>query len=346
MNGQSRSAAARESTRREFLGVAASVALGAVPYPSARDFGSTRWRSADGAPASAPTSHPALHPWWMDQGEPSVVIEARSPSVVRGVNVDDAILEDMLTTALARLTGQKSLRDAWGRLLGDARRVAIKFNSVGEPVIGTTTPMARLLVQSLRDAGVPEHHVCLVEAPGLVASALRTGQLPVGWGPPVAVGDGAEQLAAWLYDVDAVINVGFLKVHQIAGMSGAMINLSHALLRRPARYHGNGCSPFVGQVIGSENVASRVKLNIINALRIVVDRGPEAGPDDVSARGSLLASFDPVALDAIGWAILAQERKSRNLSHDFKVPYITSAQVLGVGRARTSEIQRIDETLP
>ncbi len=342
----------RRPSRREILRAVAAGALGAIAAPRLVGAQTTRPSSRPATrPASSPTSNPASRPirltrvptpWWLKTtASRARVVDIRSREILAEEAGDTVTLEDILDQGLLHLVPADTPREAWRRVLGKAERVVLKFNSVGDRVLGTNEMMARALVSRLEDAGYSRKQITLVEAPEFLREALGTAAPVRAWGEAVPVGRGLQQLAQYLYDADAIINVPLLKTHQIAGMSCCMKNLSHALLRHPARCHANGCSPFVGQVVGSTPVSTRLRLNIVNALRVVVDRGPDARPEDVAEYGGLLLGFDPLAVDIVGRSVLAMERRSRGLPPWFGVPYLDSAAVMRVGRWRPAEIERL-----
>ena len=112
-------------------------------------------------------------------------------------------------------------------------------------------------------------------------------------------------------------------------------------MRHPARYHSNGCSPYVGQVIGSQEVSARLKLSVVNAVRLVVNHGPDAREEDIIGYGGLLLGFDPVAVDNVGLSILAMERRRLGLPATPPVRYLESAAQMGLGRWRAADIDRV-----
>jgi hypothetical protein len=295
-------------------------------------------------PSSSPVSTPRRisPPWWIQQHQSrSRVVDIRSNSVVQGSAVDHVGLGEMLDQAIRSLTGQATEEAGWRRVLGAAERIVLKFNAVGARVIDTNEVMARLLVERIAAAGYEPQNLVLVEVPSYLRRELGTGEITPGWGAPVSVGGRLEPLARYLHESDAIVNVPLLKTHQIAGMSGCMKNLSHALVRHPAWYHANGCSPYVGQVIGSQAVSARVKLNLVNAVRVVVNGGPDARGEDIVGYGGLLLGFDPVAVDTLGLGILATERRRLGLAGGGQVRYLASAAGMGIGRWRPVEIDRI-----
>jgi hypothetical protein len=271
----------------------------------------------------------------------SRVVDVRSDKVLNASVPDPLVLGELLDQGLCYLTGAATPEPAWRAVLGTARRIVVKLNSVGADVIGTTDAMVRVLVERIKQAGYDSSQIALVEAPQHLTKILATRKPPRGWGSPAIVGGNAEPLAAYLLEADAVINVPFLKTHQIAGMSASLKNLSHALIRHPGRYHDNACSPYVGQVVGAQEVSSRLKLNVVNALRMVVNNGPDAREEDIVAYGGLLLGFDPVAVDTVGLELLAIERRRLGVRGRLDVRYLPAAGEAGVGRWRPGHLERI-----
>ncbi len=334
---KNRESGRRQLTRRELLSAAGATALGFLATSDSGFAQSTQ------PVASRPGAGRLAHvPWWLERHHPrSRVVDIRSSNVLHASDVARTALGEMLDRGIRELTDAKTPEHAWWTVLGSAERIVVKFNSVGADVINTNEPLARLLVDRIAAAGYAPERIALIDLPGFLTRELGTREAVRGWGAPVAVGAGLEPLAEYLYEADAIINIGLLKTHRIAGMSGCLKNLSHALMRHPAWYHGNRCSPYVGQVVGSKEVSSRLKLNVTNAVRVVVNRGPDARPEDVIGYGGLLLGFDPVAVDNVGLSILAMERQRRGLTPALGVRYLASAAEMGLGRWRPADIERI-----
>ncbi len=344
--GAPRSRAADRS-RRDVLRLAAGAVTAAV---------GTRWAASSQDAAGSPEKNaselkpaaavPAAatgppSPWWMGDAHPrSRVIDIRAPHVLNASVADEVALVEVITQGIQALTFTDKPADAWRRILGPSQRIVLKFNSVAAARINTSGAMARALLESLNAAGYPPALIAGVETPEHIAARFETRKPAEGWGPEIAVGGGRESLAAWVYEADAIINVPFLKTHPIAGMTCCCKNISHAVVRRPARYHSNGCAPFVGEILGSEPVTARLKVNIVNAIRTVVNRGPDAAERDVYPHGGLLLGFDPVATDAVGLDLLLRQRREYGLSPDVEVRYLQAARTAGIGRLRPTEIDR------
>jgi hypothetical protein len=326
-----------EPTRRELLGAAAAATFGLMP---AAGIGSGQ-HAQPTATRTQPATQLEMPPWVRVDKAQSRVVDVRSAKVAGLQAVDSEALGEMLDQGIQSLTAATTPAAGWRSVLGSVERVLIKFNSVGDRILRVNEALARLLVDRLGTAGYAPEGVALVEAPGFLRGQLGTAQVTSGWGGEIEVGGRPEQLARYLFEADAIINVPLLKTHQLAGMSGCLKNLSHALIRHPADFHANGCSPYVGQVVNSQEVSSRLQLNVMNAVRIVVDRGPDARPEDIVGYGGLLLGLDPLAVDNVGLSILSVERRRLGLSGGLDVRYLASAAELGLGRWRPADIDRI-----
>ena len=334
-------------TRRELLGAAAAAAVGAFVGPVR---GSVVASPASQS-ATPPTPHPTSQtmaagavprPWWLGASFPrSRVVRVMSTQVLRVAGGDEVVLREMLDLGLQVLTGERTSSDAWHSVLGSARHTVLKFNQVGAEVLGTNDAVGTALGESLRDAGYEPGTLTLVEAPARLTRELGTRVAEPGWGTSIPIGGGTEELAAYLLAADAVVNVPLLKTHRLAGMSGALKNLSHAVIRHPARYHDHGCAPYVGQVVGNKEVSGRLRLTIVNALRLVVRNGPDARADDVVPFGGLLLGFDPVALDAVGLELLEEQGRKLAVETPLRIPYLEAAAEDAVGRRAPAELDHV-----
>ena len=266
----------------------------------------------------------------------ATVVEVRGDDLLAGWLIRQNILEEMFAWALSRATRQPSAARAWAALIRPGETVGIKFNRVGAAVVGTTTLMAQTIVRSLTAAGVAAERIVLIEAPAGLAAELQTAEPAGGWmEESFDLGRGPEQFAAAVGQVDALISVGFLKTHNLAGLSASMKNLSHGLVRHPARYHENQCSPHVAAILARPELRTRLRLAVIDALRVVFDGGPEATEANLHPAATLLMSTDAVAADAFGLELLSHIRSDRGLpvigGAGQQVAYLEAAGQLGLG---------------
>ncbi len=275
-------------TRRDFIKTTAITAAGAIPARLA--FAGPTGRRADPHPPD--------------------VIQVSSNHVVRGRRVHDALLRDMLRSALLQVTGVENTYDAWHSLLRADDVVGLKFNSSGAEGLGVSAPFAEAVISSLLEAGFEERQIVAIEAPEAVHSRYGIVRPVRGWNEkPTDFASGADQLAVVLDQVTAVINVPFLKTHNIAGMTCCLKNLSHGLIKHPARFHRAHCSPFIADIVALPQIRGKLRLNLVNALRVVFEGGPEARDCFTWDAGMVLAGCDPLAADTLGLQVLNSERE-------------------------------------
>lgn len=263
------------------------------------------------------------------------VVELSNDRVVSGRTVHHHILSEMLERGIAEFSRQPSAAQGWRTLLKDDDVIALKFNQSGAAGIGTTPVFARVLVASLLAADFRPDQLVLLEVPAGVIEH-ETRRPPQGWTQRVYdFGSGRDCLMAVVEEVTAIINVPFLKTHNIAGMSGCLKNLSHALVRHPGRFHANGCDPYVADIVALPAVRDRLKLHIVDALRVVSAGGPDAREANIDAAGTMLVSRDPVAADTVGQDILDARRLVRGLGRlaadSGKLPILATAARKGLG---------------
>jgi uncharacterized protein (DUF362 family) len=312
-------------SRRELLAAAAAAGAGLL--------------TSTGLGQSSPASP---RPWWMSTASRSKVVEGASKEVLQSGQVNIHRLGILLRESVRKLTGAATDADAWRSILGDAQNVVLKFNSVGAELVSTNGAVARSLVELLEEAGYSPQQICLVEVGSGLAAELGARTPAHAWGQAIRVGGHDMPLARYLLDSDAVVSIGTLKAHHIAKMSASMINLSHAVIRHPARCHANHCSPAVAEVIGSAPVSSRLKLSIVNALRTIPTSGASAANYVVENR-AILMGFDPVAVDAEAAEMLKRQRRALGLAGELDVPYLLAAHQLEVGREEMAlrDVERV-----
>ena len=134
-----------------------------------------------------------------------------------------------------------------------------------------------------------------------------------------------------------MISVPFLKTHNIAGMTCSLKNLSHGLIKHPARYHKNHCSPFIADIVAAEPIRSKLRLTLVDAMRVVYVGGPQATAPALANEGVLIMSRDPVAADTVGLDVLNRARErvglAKTAASGAEIPYLAVAHRAGLGIA-------------
>ncbi len=275
----------------------------------------------------------------MPPGRPqSRVVHVQSPHAVVGPEVHRTLLGEMLQKALMSLTEASTIGQAWRSVLKPDDVIGLKFNRSGQEVIATTNALADALITSLIEAGWSPNRIVCIEAPEGIEARRGTAPARRGYASQETdFGSGVDRFASVLSQVTALIDVPFLKTHNIAGMTCTLKNLSHGFVQHPARYHSNGCSPQIADIVAAAPIRSRLRLCLVDALRIVYDGGPAATAGTIADEGILLASFDPVATDTVGLAILNEIRQRFDLTPVSRAPddlgYLADAHLRGLGVA-------------
>jgi uncharacterized protein (DUF362 family) len=308
--------------------------------------GACLWGSAHGQTKSPPLRMPLGSP-------ASRVVRLHSPHVIRGLTLEPRHLREMLAQTLGALTGKSSMAEAWASILERGQVVGLKFNRSGQAALGTSPALADAVVESLLGAGWASHEIICIEAPASVEAYYCTAKADPGYDREVTdFASGADRLATVLRQVDALINIPFLKTHNIAGFTSCLKNLSYGLIKHPARYHANGCHPFIADISALPAIRGKLKLCLVDALRVVFDGGPEPESDTVFSAGALMASVDPVALDAAGLILINDVRMGKGLAPvntlpfaSGGMPYLARAHRLGLGIALPQGLEFIEKRL-
>lgn len=306
-------------SRRGFLEVAASVAGGSLLAPTLYAQDRPKLSLSPGRKSSR-------------------VVITKQKMVINVPKVHKILAREMLEEILVQLTQRSNIKEAWRSILKHDDTVGLKFNQSSQQIIGTTNTIADILITSILDAGFrPEQIVC-IEAPAGLEEKFSTQPAWSGFDLiPADFGSGADQLASVLGQVTALIDIPFLKTHNIAGLTCTLKNLSHAFIKHPARYHHNGCSPFIADIVNLPQIRTKLKLCLVDALRVVFDKGPEATAATIEGTGAMLASFDPVAIDTVGLSLINDVRRKHSLNPIAKsaedIAYLLEAHRLGIGVA-------------
>ena len=141
------------------------------------------------------------------------------------------------------------------------------------------------------------------------------------------------------------MNIPYLKNDNIMGLSGCLKNITYRVVKHPARLHSNGCSPFLADILALPEVSGKLRLNIMNALRIAYHGGPLVTPNYVESPGLLLLGRDPIAADAVALGTLKSGHGKAGrtpMPPDAEpVPALNDAAGKGVGTVNFRMIERL-----
>lgn len=302
-------------TRREFL---RRSALGLAVIAA----GCTRLPAATPAPTAAPLRTvipPTATPKPVPSGR---VIRARSDGFWQGSDLSAETLRRLLDASVAALTGLPDPGNAWAALFRPGERIAIKVNST---IHGCThLALALAVAQRLQDTGIPAGNIILYDRR---SDELRASGYPVntsGTGLRCAGSDGAfwdggwtlagqpARLSAMLRDVDAVINLPVLKGFTFGGLSFALKN-HYGTVEAPWSLHDDHFNAGVTGLNALAPIRERTRLIVGDIL----SRETTSDSTNYLVIGGdpcLLASFDPLAVDAFGLQIADQALTAKGLN--------------------------------
>lgn len=289
-----------------------------------------------------------------EEGGPSRVVMVERPSVLEELTGTEArkLIHDLL----------EPLGAVPGARLKKGDRIGIKLNCLAGRGLSPRPELVFALVDALEEAGHSPKDIIIFER---TERELRKAGFEPGTerGPTIAGNDsrGAGfESEPLLFEsigscfsriltrrIDALINFGVLKDHDLAGISVGLKNL-YGLIHNPNKYHDNHCSPYVAHVAAAPPVRSKLRLTICDGLTAQYQGGPALKKECTWKAGILLASTDPVAIDRVGAELIDAKRKAMGLktldeSGNFP-PYLEVAHRLGLGEHRLEKIQWIKVT--
>ena len=206
----------------------------------------------------------------------SQVVLVRDSKVLlnsRDVNLEQLRL--MLSEVLMRVTGKKSLKEAWLALVSPADTVGL----VPTPHLNPTHKEVESLVKAtLIEAGIPAEKI--LQAQG---------------GP-----DRAKACTA-------LIALPALKAHWLTGI-GTVLKNYIVYSGSPSSYH-DANNAKLGEIWLMPHVQGKTRLVLVDALRPLCDKGPQPDPRYLWDYQGLIAGTDPVAVEAVCLKIIETKRQ-------------------------------------
>lgn len=296
------------------------------------------------------------------QKEPAAAAVARlkRPSLLstaQGISPDRAAAA--LSDLLSGLGGGLDPSDFLKSLIRPGQRVGIKLNCLAGKGLSPRPVLVQALAQHLEEAGVDPDDIIVFER---TERELRKAGFTINQGSGVKVLGNDSRGAG--YDsapvchesigscfstiltrrIDVLVNFGVLKDHDLAGVSVGLKNL-YGLIHNPNKYHDNHCSPFVAHVAAAPPVRDKLRLTLCDGLTAQYQGGPALKKNCTWEAGILLASLDPVAIDAVGAAIIDEKRQALGLKTLAKagrpVLFLEEARKIGLGEDRLERIKEI-----
>ena len=141
-------------------------------------------------------------------------------------------------------------------------------------------------------------------------------------------------------EVDKIINLPILK-NAGGSITNAMKNLAYGSVSNTGRLHAQLWNDTCAEVCAFAPLRDKVVLNICDGLRGCFNGGPGANPQFICNYNSMLVSTDPVAMDRIGYDIVAEKRIAEGLQKAAapeSLTFLKMATELGLGISDKSKI--------
>lgn len=141
-------------------------------------------------------------------------------------------------------------------------------------------------------------------------------------------------------DVDKIINIPILK-NAGSSITNAMKNLAFGSVSNTGRLHAKLWNDTCAEVCAFAPLRDKTVLNICDGLRGCFNGGPGANPQFICNYNSMLVSTDPVAMDRIGYDIIAEKRIAEGLQKSpspESLTFLTMATALGLGISDKNKI--------
>ncbi|UCC81049.1 MAG: DUF362 domain-containing protein [Candidatus Zixiibacteriota bacterium] len=295
----------------------------------------------------------------------SKVIQVRSSLAVTGDgSIDLDILHQMMETGFNMISDSNDYGDYLQSMFKSGDVIGLKVNGLAGPGMSTRQEVVHTVSNLLNEVGRPRKKHLIWDRFDRELSALGFTISSRGGGPLCFGTDHrgigyANSLVSWgkvggllskvlVEYCDAVINVPILKDHGIAGITCAMKN-HFGSIHNPNKYHDNGCDPYIADLNALEQIRSKQRLIVVDALKVQFHGGPAFHPQWAVNYGGILIGTDPVAVDAVGYKIIEDLRKKaglKTLNGTRREPiYIKTASRYGLGEAALDKIDLLTLTI-
>jgi len=260
----------------------------------------------------------------------SRLVIVRNPEVLSdtdeiGGDIQKEILAGMLNNAVVKLTDRSDAAAAWRSLFKPDDVVGIKVNCLGSRGATTHPEVAHAVADALISIGVKPSNIIIWDrstsdliSSGYTINRSRNGVRVLAndddWeDEPTIAGTFNGRLTKIITrDITALINIPFMKDHQLAGITGALKN-HYGSFHNPMTCHGNRCDPYIADLNGIPAIRDKTRLIVMDALRPQAHGGPGLLRQALWDYYGLLVSQDPVAVDSMSWRIIDERRKQMGL---------------------------------
>ncbi len=270
----------------------------------------------------------------------------------------------MLDLAMTTYMGKKKVADCWSALFTKDDKVVIKINCLGKPKMSTNPEVVKAIIAGLKAAGVPEGNIVVYDHFGghMRQSRYRLTKKKGAvryHGRDKKKGfekkdrkhaSGKTRLATVMLWATKIINVPVIKNHSLAGVTGALKNISHGCVINPQRHHRKNCDPHIANIYNIPELRDRVALIVCDGTYLQYDGGPQFSAGARKPFNSIFVTKDPVAMDTMILQYVNEFRKAKRKRLVGKGKYalpthIATAAGLGLGTNDPAKIKVTEKKL-
>ena len=284
-----------------------------------------------------------------------VVLADYSPYFKSNQPQDKEAILRLLNIGVQRLTGTERPENGWASLFKPSDVVGLKVNTLAGRMLSPQIPVIMAIIDGLKTAGIKEEKIVIWDRTNrelrragysinIKGEGVRCFGSDVAYyeDEPEVIGSVGSCFSTILSRLcTAIINIGVLKDHDLAGVSIGMKNF-YGAIHNPNKYHDNNCDPYVADLNSHPYIKNKVRLIICDGIRGQYNGGPAYKPQWAWNANVLLISRDPVALDRVGYELIEKKRKEKKLPSLKEVnrepKWIKTASKLGLGEGDISKI--------
>ena len=314
------------------------------------------------------------------------IVQVEHPGATTSeTKIDVAIVTRLLHEALRTYSGTPTAADALRRTVRPDQKVMIKVNTLGSPYASVNPETAWALAELLIQIGVPKANIRIEDqynsrmVKGRYRMSRKPGEVWVtrhtGRDPAIQVYEDGKRRVRYHYCetvvwADVVINVCVPKDHDLTGVTGALKNMAMGVVyptkeaaadkSNPGwytvvpKFHANNCDPAIPKLYSRPMIRSKVKLIVVDALRVLYHGGPQDSPRHRLRHNQIWVAEDPVAVDRTIHGLVNRIRKEKGLKpveQDLfrgrpRLPhYLDTAARMGLGEGDPAKIRVEKKTL-
>ncbi len=292
------------------------------------------------------------------------VVIVKSSSLFDGEEINPSVWKKLIERGLQILTDEKDSSFAIKRIFRSSDRAGIKINTISGKMLTTIPSCGLSLASILISGGLNPDNIFIWDRTN---SELRKAGYNLNYS-----GKGVKTLGTDTYGVsyddelveyksigslfskiqknyiNASVSLAVLKDHGMTGITGVMKNY-YGAIHNPNKYHDGRGDPYIPDLFSCPIIKNKHRLAILDAGKVQFHRGPGYNPRYCEKYNSILLSFDPVAIDYVGWKIIEEIRKKKglkSLAEEGREPkWIYTAFKSNLGVSDPSQIKIIEEEI-